>query len=150
MKTIAKKTSLPSLNGHNRQNLINAFLRKDSWKTLSGKLLSSVQATWDKPSQKGWPGRRCYLPLTLQSLAENRDSSLTWTKWDLPPQLIDRLTANLFCVSDDLHPVVHPYDSVGTALLGASTKMKIGPAGAEFELDGKGIKRLQKATEAKK
>lgn len=65
----------------------------------------------------------------------------------LPSEIVDRMTAHLFVSSEEEHPAFHPYEALGSALLGASTKVKVGPRGTEVELDRKGIRRLGKDAE---
>jgi hypothetical protein len=62
----------------------------------------------------------------------------------LPPELIERLTTNLFAGDPRDLPPQHPYETLGTALLGATARLKLGPAGAEMELDRKGLSKLKK------
>ncbi len=61
----------------------------------------------------------------------------------IPPELIERLTRHLFTPENDDSVPKHPYESIGSALLGASTKLRLGPNGTEFEFDRKGARRLK-------
>lgn len=65
----------------------------------------------------------------------------------LPPELVERLTTNLFVGDCSELPPQHPYETLGNALLGATARLKLGPAGAEVELDRKGIRELRKGQE---
>ncbi len=62
----------------------------------------------------------------------------------IPPEFIERLTNRLFVSENDESIPQHPYETLGTALLGASAKVKVGPTGAEMEFDRKGIRQLKK------
>lgn len=60
----------------------------------------------------------------------------------LPFELIERLTGHLFVPESPEQPPQHPYETIGSALVGAGAKLKLGPTGVEVELDRKGIQQL--------
>ncbi len=62
----------------------------------------------------------------------------------LPPELVERLTTNLFVTGGDDLPPQHPYEALGPALVGALARLKLGPAGVEMELGGKGLNKLKR------
>jgi hypothetical protein len=69
-------------------------------------------------------------------------------KEPLPAELVDRLTRDLF-LTFATDPQAQPgFDSLASALLGASTKVKLSPTGAEVELDKKGISKLKKEAQS--
>jgi hypothetical protein len=62
----------------------------------------------------------------------------------IPPELLDRLTNNLFSEGAKLDRARHPIEDLSAALLGASTALKLGLPGGELSIDRKGIQRFQK------
>ena len=65
-------------------------------------------------------------------------------KETVPADIADRLTKNLFAeLRSEDHPQ-HPYEALGSALLGVSGKVKVGPSGVEAEIDRKGVKQLKR------
>lgn len=65
----------------------------------------------------------------------------------LPHELIERLSGQLFVAEREDQPPTHPYEALASAIFGASSKVKIGPTGAELELDRKGLQKLRKSDE---
>lgn len=67
------------------------------------------------------------------------ESCLEWkkeTESDVPPELLDAMTRNLFKLkSDDSANVIHPADELASAILGSSSKLKLNIAGNELELN---------------
>ena len=61
----------------------------------------------------------------------------------VPPEIVDRLTKHLFAEHDSEDHPQHPYEALGSALLGVSGKVKVGPSGVEAEIDRKGMKQLK-------
>lgn len=62
---------------------------------------------------------------------------------EIPQELIQRLTANLFTSSEASEPLRHPVEDLAAALVGASANVKLNlPGGTELNLDRKGIKTL--------
>ena len=67
---------------------------------------------------------------------------------EIPEELLDRLTKNLFNEDRPSNDILHPADQIASSILGASTslKLKAGEVG-ELSFDRGGIKRLQKDKE---
>lgn len=61
---------------------------------------------------------------------------------DIPHDLIERLTANLFSSGASSEVSRHPAEDLAAALLGASANVKLNVPGGELNLDRKGIQRL--------
>jgi hypothetical protein len=63
----------------------------------------------------------------------------------IPPELLDRLSASLFTDASELRRATHPAEDAFSALFGASTGLKLHiPGGGELAYDRKGIQRLEK------
>lgn len=66
---------------------------------------------------------------------------------EIPPNLLERLTARLFEDESKQAPNLHPAEQLASALLGASSRVKLPlPGGGELELGSKGIKSLEQST----
>lgn len=64
---------------------------------------------------------------------------------ELPQELIDRLTRNLFREARSQDDVRHPTEDILSTLLGEATKLRLGAPGiAEAEFDRRGLKRAKK------
>jgi hypothetical protein len=65
---------------------------------------------------------------------------------EIPPELIDRLTRNLFVADEvDRRGVRHPGEDLASALLGASSRLNVQiPGIGEATLDRKGVKQLKR------
>jgi hypothetical protein len=74
------------------------------------------------------------------------ETALDWDakqKNDLPKELLEGLSRNLFSFEDEkIDQVRHPVDELASALMGTASKVKLNIGGNEVELDGK---RLNKA-----
>ncbi|MBA2434065.1 MAG: hypothetical protein H0V54_03085 [Chthoniobacterales bacterium] len=66
----------------------------------------------------------------------------------IPSGLLDRLTTNLFKIDDPGEQVRHPTEDLASALLGASSALKLQiPGVGEASLNRKGIREFQKTAE---
>jgi hypothetical protein len=66
---------------------------------------------------------------------------------EIPPELIDRLTANLFTHKGSEVPQ-HPSQDLASALLGASSELSLNlPNVGQIKLDRKGTRAFNKAVE---
>lgn len=64
---------------------------------------------------------------------------------ELPKDLLDRLTSNLFEEADRKDEPLHPADQLASALFGASSAAKLKlPNGSSVELDRKSVRQLQR------
>lgn len=62
---------------------------------------------------------------------------------EIPPHLLDRLTANLFAATSVEPQPLHPADQLASALLGSASEATIKiPGGSEVKLDRKGLRNL--------
>ena len=65
---------------------------------------------------------------------------------EIPQELIDRLTRNLFREARNKDDVRHPTEDILSTFLGEATKLRLGAPGiAEAEFDRRGLKRAKKA-----
>ncbi|WP_417378326.1 hypothetical protein [Gimesia sp.] len=81
------------------------------------------------------------------------ESCLEWkkeTESDVPPELLDAMTRNLFKSKlDDSENVIHPADELASAILGSSSKMKLNIAGNEIELNPRKLPKKVSGGETK-
>jgi hypothetical protein len=67
------------------------------------------------------------------------ESCLEWkkeTSSDIPPELLQSITRNLFVLKEgELESVIHPADELASALLGTASNLKLNVAGNEIEFN---------------
>lgn len=73
---------------------------------------------------------------TLEYKHENRE---------IPPELLKDLSRNLFAEPLSMGTVRHPVESLGDALLGASSQVRMKMGDAQVELDRKGMKKFEQS-----
>ncbi len=70
---------------------------------------------------------------------------------DIPTELLLPLTTNLFADQGKIKPVRHPSEDLASALVDASTGLKVDiPGGSALSLDRRGVQRFAKAVEERR
>ncbi len=88
------------------------------------------------------------LDLDLDRASWVVEMALEWSDekgTEIPKELVERLTANLFVDDDIKEEALHPADQLASALLGASANANLKlPGGNELTFDRKSIKKLKR------
>lgn len=76
------------------------------------------------------------------------EMALEWSEEnqeELPPELLERISAGLFTTFEEEAPQLHPADQLASKLMGSAAEVTLDlPGGGKLRLDKKGVRELQK------